>query len=287
MSKPLIIDYFLYNGEPIVEFRLDYLNSSVDYFVLIESWYTHSGIKKPELYYNINKTIFDKYKDKLIVIILEKFPDRYNDIDEIKRVFKEEIPENISDSWLRETYNRNYAQDIILERFKQPLIIFVCDVDEIPNKNFIPNISSEYNNLHNGVHIEMISLLYNFKWKQSNMWYHPFIITDIGTSKLSYSHTRLNFVNYIKNCGWHISYCFTVNDIIRKFESFAHTELDKPEYKDKKFILTCMLTGRSLLSLDKQDVLHLTETNELPENWQLFQRKLDRLLFENEYPNIK
>lgn len=25
MDKPLVIDYFMYNGEPIVKFRLEYL----------------------------------------------------------------------------------------------------------------------------------------------------------------------------------------------------------------------------------------------------------------------
>ena len=44
-----IYDYVLYNGEPIIEFRLKYLNDYVDYFIIVESIYTHSGKKKDNL----------------------------------------------------------------------------------------------------------------------------------------------------------------------------------------------------------------------------------------------
>ena len=42
----LIFDYVLYNGEPIIEFRLKYLNKYVDKFIIVESVYTYSGNKK-------------------------------------------------------------------------------------------------------------------------------------------------------------------------------------------------------------------------------------------------
>jgi hypothetical protein len=45
-----IYDYVIYNGEPIIEFRLNYLNDYVDRFIIVESIYTHSGIKKNDLY---------------------------------------------------------------------------------------------------------------------------------------------------------------------------------------------------------------------------------------------
>ena len=42
----LVYDYILYNGEPIIEFRLKYLNKYVDKFIIVESIYTFSGNKK-------------------------------------------------------------------------------------------------------------------------------------------------------------------------------------------------------------------------------------------------
>ena len=60
-----VYDYVIYNGEPIMEFRLKYLNNYVDRFIIVESIYTFSGKKKDEFYYNINKDIFENYKEKI------------------------------------------------------------------------------------------------------------------------------------------------------------------------------------------------------------------------------
>jgi beta-1,4-mannosyl-glycoprotein beta-1,4-N-acetylglucosaminyltransferase len=98
MSKPLIIDYIIYNGEPIVEYRLQYLNDYVDYFVLVESFYTHSGKKKSELYFNKNKDIFKKYENKLIVKILETIPNKNDEIYQ-DIIQHEKLPE-VKDSWV-------------------------------------------------------------------------------------------------------------------------------------------------------------------------------------------
>jgi hypothetical protein len=130
MDKPLIIDCFMYNGEPIVEFRLEYLYNHVDYIVLIESWYTHSGNKKPELFFYKNINLFKKYKDKLVIKIIDQFPNK--DDPEFIDIVKNEILHEVSEPWVREVYNRNCIQNMLLENFKQPFIVFVCDADEIP-----------------------------------------------------------------------------------------------------------------------------------------------------------
>ncbi len=55
---------------------------------------------------------------------------------------------------------------------------------------------------------------------------HPFVITDRGTKTLSFNDVRLTKKKHIfNNSGWHVSDCFKINDIIRKFESFAHTQI--------------------------------------------------------------
>jgi beta-1,4-mannosyl-glycoprotein beta-1,4-N-acetylglucosaminyltransferase len=285
MDKPLIIDCFMYNGEPIVEFRLEYLYNHVDYIVLIESWYTHSGNKKSELYYEKNIDFFKKYQNKLIVKIIEQFPNK--DDQEFKDIVKNEILPEVSDSWVREVYNRNCIQNMLLEKFKQPFIVFVCDVDEIPKQKVALDIHNYYNILDNGMHLQMYLLQYGFNWKKNRWWYHPFVINDKGTTTLSYSKVRLTFNNFFEDAGWHITYCFSINDNIKKLESFAHTEFNKSEYKNKNYMLTCILTGRSFLSIDKQDILIPTYGKNLPEGWEIFQNKINQIMFEDEYPNIK
>lgn len=285
MDKPLIIDCFMYNGEPIVEFRLEYLYNHVDYIVLIESWYTHSGNKKPELYFNKNINFFIKYKDKLIIKIIDEFPNK--DDPKFKDIVKNEILPEVSDSWVREVYNRNCIQNMLLENFKQPFIVFVCDADEIPKTKVVLDMHNYYNILDKGLHLQMHLLQYGFNWKKNRWWYHPFVINDKGTQALSYSKVRLSFDDFFEDAGWHITYCFSINDNIKKLESFAHTEFNKSEYKNKNYMLTCMLTGRSFLSLDKQDILIPTYGKDLPEGWEIFQNKINHIMFEDEYPNIK
>lgn len=280
----LLLDYFLYNGEPIVEYRLEYLNPVIDYFILIESHYTHSGNKKPFLYTEKNKELFQKYQDKLIIIIIDEFPNKDDPIFIKVNKNRPLIKEYSNDNWAREIYNRNYAQDIILEKFKQPFIIFVCDCDEIPNKNIIKDLKYNYFKLNEGLKLSMISMMYNFKWKSSlNKWYHSFVINDIGTRNLSYNSIRLNQEGngkngfYINNAGWHLSYFLTPKDIIRKLESFAHDECNKEEFKNENYILKCMLSGYCYFNYEKYDY---TNENDLPENWKTFQIKMDKLIFE-------
>jgi beta-1,4-mannosyl-glycoprotein beta-1,4-N-acetylglucosaminyltransferase len=290
MSNIKIIDYFLYNGEPIVEFRLNYLDDVVDYFVLIESKYTHSGNKKPFLYSEKNKELFKKYEKKLMIIIIDEFPDRY-DYEKLEKVlkFNKDKIDLYEEAWLREKYNRNYAYDIIIDHFKEPFIIIVCDVDEIPNKNKVKHLYSGYDILHDGLKIQMSLLCYGFRWKFENYnWYCPFVITDkkLRDKTFSLDLMRMNGyfdkdnVKYIINGGWHITSCLTPNDIIRKLESFSHVECNKERIKNRNYILKCMLSGRFFeTSKNKIEVLIPTTENELPENYKTFQEKMDNLIF--------
>ena len=78
-----IYDCFMYFDEEIVlETRLNYLDQYVDYFVIIESCYTHRGDKR-DLKFNINK--FQKFKDKIIYKVYDKIPNtikKVNDNDD-------------------------------------------------------------------------------------------------------------------------------------------------------------------------------------------------------------
>ena len=57
-----IFDCFMYyDEEMILDLRLNYLNNYVDYFVIVESIYTHSGLRR-KLLFDINN--FSKFKKK-------------------------------------------------------------------------------------------------------------------------------------------------------------------------------------------------------------------------------
>ena len=155
-----VYDYVIYNGEPIMEFRLKYLNNYVDKFIIVESIYTHSGNKKDEFYFNINKDIFEPYK-KVCFYPLHNLPTEADAL----YIRQNNILYEKTDSWINEVYQRDYIQNI-LDKYTNQFIIFVCDVDEIPKKELYMNIKNDYDILHNGAHIEMLLLNYGFKWKK-------------------------------------------------------------------------------------------------------------------------
>ena len=264
----LIYDYILYNGEPIIEFRLKYLNNYVDKFIIVESIYTHSGNKKDAFYFDINKDIFKEYENKIMFYPINYLPNE----EEIATIYKNRVlPEN-KISWVYEIYQRDYIQTE-LNKIKNPFIVFVCDVDEIPRKELYINIKNEYNKLNDGLHIEMMFFYYGFKWMNNNKWRHPFVINNIGCNKLSFSNTRLSHsYSDCNNAGWHFSNCLKIDDIVRKLESFAHTEYNTDKYKNKEYILKCINEGKSIFDEEQYN-----EANEklLPDGYKEFQEKLN------------
>ena len=81
------------------------------------------------------------------------------------------------------------------------------------------------------------------------------MISDKGCKNLSFSNVRLKITEKsYKNSGWHITYCFKIDDIIRKFESFAHTEYNIDKYKNKEYLLKCIEEGKNILNENEQFV---------------------------------
>ena len=65
-----IFDCFMYFDEDVVlDARLNILNSYVDYFVIVESVFTHKGDKRN---LNFDHKKFEKYKDKIIYLIYDE-----------------------------------------------------------------------------------------------------------------------------------------------------------------------------------------------------------------------
>ena len=60
-----------FDEDLLLDLRLNSLNKFVKKFVITEATYTHNGSPKP-LNFDINK--FQKFKDKIIYIIVDKQP---------------------------------------------------------------------------------------------------------------------------------------------------------------------------------------------------------------------
>ena len=117
-----IVDTFIfYNEIDMLKFRLIELNDYVDYFVLVEATHTFAGNPK-KLYFNENKDIFAKYKDKIIHIVVGDIPNTTNASD-------------------RERHQRNCIK-IGVDRLNllEKDVIIISDVDEIPNTSLLDDI---------------------------------------------------------------------------------------------------------------------------------------------------
>lgn len=109
--KKKLYDCFIFNNETdLLEIRLNILDDYVDYFVIIESSETFTGLKK-KLFFNIEN--YPKFKDKIIYGVINKFPKN-------------------GTAWQNEDYQRNYISKL-LENANSEDFIMISDLDEIPN----------------------------------------------------------------------------------------------------------------------------------------------------------
>ena len=129
-----IFDCFMYFDEDIVlDLRLNTLYQEVDYFVIVESNFTHKGDSR-KLKFDPKK--FSKFKDKIIYIPLRDKPKNIKIIDssDSLNIKNSKILDN---ALLRENFQRNYLFNKIKE-FKNEDLIIISDLDEIPNlENFV------------------------------------------------------------------------------------------------------------------------------------------------------
>ena len=124
-----IFDCFMYfNEEIVLDLRLNTLDKYVDYFIIVESKFTHRGEKR-NLIFDIEK--YKKFKNKIIYLIYDEIP---NKIDKIKDDDnkKEKSRKYIMNAIYRENGQRNYIMNGI-EKADENDLILISDVDEIPD----------------------------------------------------------------------------------------------------------------------------------------------------------
>ena len=102
-----IFDCFMYFDEDVVlELRLNSLDKYVDYFVIVESEFTHKGDRR-NLKFNHKK--FEKFKNKIIYKIYNEPP---KDIELVNNEDNEKLKQkkNIMNALKRENGQRNFIE---------------------------------------------------------------------------------------------------------------------------------------------------------------------------------
>ena len=228
-----IFDCFMYFDEEIVlDLRLNFLDKYVDYFVIVESVFTHKGDKR-ELKFNHNK--FEKFKNK---IIYKVYNENENNIEKIfdKDSEKTKSYKYIMNALKRENGQRNYIQ-VGLDNANTNDIVLISDVDEMPNLSGIDftKIKEKIFMFRQDMFYYKLNLkLPNMIWTGtkgcrkkdllSPQWLRN--VKDRKYSKLRFdilfSDKKYNSIKFIDDGGWHFSNLKSAKEIEHKLKSYLH-----------------------------------------------------------------
>lgn len=250
-----IYDCFCYfNEDMLLELRFETLWQSVDYFVISEASYTHAG-KPRATEFDIGK--FEKYASKIRYIRLDKRPDGLNDF------------------WKNENFIRNNIIDGLHDAQDDDLVL-ISDLDEIPKPEAIEKFDAKrylrgdfcqryYSYYLNNFWVGDVDPSGNLQPK-SNVWhgskittYKNFINFFAGNASQVRIYKSSGILRGIKRAwfklfnnqliqdgGWHFTWVFSIQDIIKKIESTAHQEFNSHDRKDPERIVTLIRSGRDL-----------------------------------------
>ena len=231
----MIYDCFMYFDEDmILDLRMNILNNHVDYFVIVESKYTHQGQIKGK---NFDIKKFRRFENKIIYLYDEN--NFYH-----------------GDAWKQENYQRN----LILKGLKnanQEDYIFISDLDEIPDpKKFDQIYKHKFCVFNQTIYYYKFNLqnITELNWYGSRCCKKKYLSSPqkIRSEKIKkYPLWRFDKLfkkryHIINQGGWHFTYIKSIKDIIKKIKAFAHAEFNKPKYIDLKNLEEKILKGEDL-----------------------------------------
>jgi beta-1,4-mannosyl-glycoprotein beta-1,4-N-acetylglucosaminyltransferase len=221
-----------FDEEVVVDIRLNTLDKFVDYFVIVESKFTHKGDRR-ELKFNHKK--FEKFKDKIIYLIYDEEPSKIEKILE-KDTKIEKDTKYIFNAAYRENGQRNFIQKGLVNAKENDLIL-ISDVDEIPKLSEL-NFQKIKQKI---ILFKQDMFYYKFNLRLPNMiwtgtkackkkylispqWLrnikdrkYPFFRIDTFFSKIKYTSIKI-----INSGGWHFSNIKTAKEIEHKLRSYLH-----------------------------------------------------------------
>jgi len=228
-----IFDCFMFfDEEVVVDVRLNTLNEFVDYFIIVESRFTHKGDLR-ELKFNHKK--FEKFKDKIIYVIDDQI---YSQTEEIKPLDNEgeKSRKYIFNAAYRENGQRNLISKGLSGADNEDLIL-ISDVDEIPKLN---NVNLKMIN-KKIILFKQDMFYYKFNLHLPNLIWtgtkackkkhliNPQWLRNIKDRKYSFfrfdtffSKTKYTDIKIINDGGWHFSNIKTAKEIEFKLKSYLH-----------------------------------------------------------------
>lgn len=207
----MIVDCFtFFNEMELLEIRLEYLSSLVDKFILVEANKTHAGRPKP-FYFNEQKERYRFYQERIINVLVDDMPP---------------LPLN-GDRWLLENYQREAIMaGLRLLNPPTDAYIMVSDVDEIPRRELVEK--QLYGVYDQVAYMYYLNTIINEHWPGTvGMSYERLLGEFRGSPQLI--RNKRNFIEPIRNGGWHWAWLGGPERIKIKLQSFGHSELDNEQ----------------------------------------------------------
>ena len=221
-----------FDEEIVLDLRLNTLDRYVDYFIIVESTFTHKGEKR-NLKFNHKK--FEKFKDKIIYLTFDKEPDGIEAVHENDNE-GEKSRKYILNAAKRENGQRDHIANGLDKASPEDLIL-ISDVDEIPNLEEI-----KLENLKEKILMfQQDMFYYKFDLKLPDMVWSgtkgcrkkdllsPQWLRNIKDKKYSlfrldiiFSKIKYNSIKFIKDGGWHFSNIKSPEEIEHKLKSYLH-----------------------------------------------------------------
>lgn len=239
----MIYDCFIFFNElELLELRFHELADVVDRFVLVEATRTFTNRPKP-LFFQENRAQFHEFAHRIVHVIVEDSP-------------------NTPDPWAVERFQRNCIARGLTQCQPDDWIL-VSDADEIPRGETVARVARE-NKFPRGFWADFIArplirvfAAWNFsqgrvrrnnpfilKFQQSNHRHFLNCVTVGPPSQVHWYGTRMLFYRdfssaqiirhsgykIVENGGWHFTSMGGAERIVRKIQSFAHQEFNRPEF---------------------------------------------------------
>jgi beta-1,4-mannosyl-glycoprotein beta-1,4-N-acetylglucosaminyltransferase len=197
-----IYDCFTFFNElEILKIRLEELYDEVDYFVIVEATKTFSGNAKP-LFYSDNLNAFEKYKDKVIHVIVDDYPNPTGNAE--------------TDNWARERHQRNSIMRG-LSHCSDEDIIFISDADELVRFDVVRKTRERLESIRhrstkaNIVAFDLTNYSVQLNRQAKTRWPGPakaakfWVVKRLSPEKLRLLHQTQPDLFMIRNAGWHFN----------------------------------------------------------------------------------
>jgi beta-1,4-mannosyl-glycoprotein beta-1,4-N-acetylglucosaminyltransferase len=271
-----VYDLFMINTElDWLEIRLNELKEQVDYFVILESASTFTGLTKP-LYLKENWERFSDFHDQII----------YRELNDTG--FYSTI------TWDHEDLQRNAMFDQVFPNLsgeQQAIlgdVIIVSDIDELPR----PATLQVLRNCQYPRRLTLRSRFhyYSLQWlHRGEEWAHPQATIYEGDKTIRPANLRNgeggNIIQMkldkadLWNAAWHCTFCFaTLEEMINKMSSFSHTGLNQPEFRDFAGIVARVRNGLDLFDRKDQYYDRVEVSGDIPEYMKAHKERFSYIL---------